>query len=145
MTIRFATEADTPRILQFIRQLADYEHLLDQVTATEDLLADQLFRQKRAEVLLAQEQGQEVGFALFFHNFSTFLSTGERVSEPPSSGFWPPWPRSGAAGVWSGPAWTGTSPASLSTDPWEQSPWRTGPSTVSPGRPWTAWPEMFYR
>ena len=73
MTIRFATEADTPRILQFIRQLADYEHLLDQVTATEDLLADQLFRQKRAEVLLAQEQGQEVGFALFFHNFSTFL------------------------------------------------------------------------
>ena len=73
MTIRFATEADTPRILQFIRQLADYEHLLDQVTATEDLLADQLFRQGRAEVLLAQEQGQEVGFALFFHNFSTFL------------------------------------------------------------------------
>ena len=61
MTIRFATEADTPRILQFIRQLADYEHLLDQVTATEDLLADQLFKQKRAEVLLAQEQGQEVG------------------------------------------------------------------------------------
>ena len=73
MTFRFATESDTPLILQFIRELADYEHLLDQVVADEATLADQLFRQRRAEVLFALEEGQEVGFALFFHNFSTFL------------------------------------------------------------------------
>ncbi|MCX4372122.1 MAG: GNAT family N-acetyltransferase [Dysosmobacter sp.] len=73
MTFRFACEADTPLILQFIRELANYEHMLDQVTASEDILADQLFRQKKAEVLFAVEEGQEIGFALFFHNFSTFL------------------------------------------------------------------------
>lgn len=73
LTFRFATEADTPLILQFIRELADYEHLLDQVAADEATLADQLFRRRRAEVLFALEEGREVGFALFFHNFSTFL------------------------------------------------------------------------
>ena len=73
MTFRFACEADTPLILEFIRRLAEYEHMLDQVTASEDLLADQLFRRRNAEVLFAVEEGREVGFALFFHNFSTFL------------------------------------------------------------------------
>ncbi len=73
MEFRFAAEADTPLILEFIRELAAYERLLDQVTADEAVLADQLFRQKRAEVLFALEEGREVGFALFFHNFSTFL------------------------------------------------------------------------
>ncbi len=73
MTFRFACEADTPLILQFIRELANYEHMLDQVTASEDILADQLSRQKKAEVVFAVEEGQEIGFALFFHNFSTFL------------------------------------------------------------------------
>ena len=73
MTFRFATEADTPLILRFIRELADYEHMLDQVVADEAHLADQLFHQKKAEVLFALEDGREVGFALFFHNFSTFL------------------------------------------------------------------------
>lgn len=73
VTFRFAEEQDTPLILDFIRRLADYEHLLDQVVADEATLADQLFEKKNAEVLFALEDGKEVGFALFFHNFSTFL------------------------------------------------------------------------
>ena len=73
LTFRYAAEADTPLILQFIRELAEYEHMLDQVVADEATLADQLFHQKNAEVIFALEDGKEVGFALFFHNFSTFL------------------------------------------------------------------------
>ena len=73
VTFRFAQPEDTGLILQFIRELADYEKMLDQVVATEDLLREQLFEEKGAEVLFALADGQEVGFALFFHNFSTFL------------------------------------------------------------------------
>lgn len=73
LTFRFAREADTPLILRFIRGLAEYEKMLDLVVADEALLADQLFRQKNAEVIFAVKDGVEVGFALFFHNFSTFL------------------------------------------------------------------------
>lgn len=73
LTFRFAEERDTPLILDFIKRLADYEHMLDQVVADEATLADQLFRKQSAEVLFALEDGKEVGFALFFHNFSTFL------------------------------------------------------------------------
>jgi GNAT superfamily N-acetyltransferase len=73
LTFRCAVEEDTPLILQFIRELADYEQLLDQVVADETILAHQLFHEKHAEVLFALEDGSEVGFALFFHNFSTFL------------------------------------------------------------------------
>lgn len=70
---RFATEADIPVILEFIRDLAAYEHLENQVVATETLLREWLFLKKKAEVLLAVEGGEPVGMALFFHNFSTFL------------------------------------------------------------------------
>ena len=73
LTFRFAAEADTPLILKFIRALAEYEKMLDLVVADEALLADQLFRKNNAEVIFAVEDGVEVGFALFFHNFSTFL------------------------------------------------------------------------
>ena len=73
LTFRFAQESDTPLILWFIRALAEYEHLADQVVADEATLKDQLFRRKGAEVLFALEDGKEVWFALFFHNFSTFL------------------------------------------------------------------------
>ena len=73
LTFRFAEERDTPLILDFIKWLADYEQLLDQVVADEATLTDQLFRKKNAEVLFALEDGKEVGFALFFHNFCTFL------------------------------------------------------------------------
>ena len=70
---RFAVETDTALILQFIRKLAEYEKMLDQVVADEALLREQLFEKRQAEVIFALENGKEVGFALFFHNFSTFL------------------------------------------------------------------------
>lgn len=72
-SIRYATEDDVPAILSFIRELAAYEKMSGEVVATEDLLREWIFERKRAEVLFALEDGQEVGFALFFHNFSTFL------------------------------------------------------------------------
>ena len=72
--IRPATAADVPRILEFIRELAVYERLADQVVATEADLAAALFGTRPyAEVLLGCLDGEPVGFALFFHNFSTFL------------------------------------------------------------------------
>ncbi len=71
--IRFATEDDVDLILSFIIKLAEYENLLDEVVATPELLKDWIFKKKKAEVILAVENGREVGFALFFHNFSTFL------------------------------------------------------------------------
>jgi len=73
LTFRFAQERDTALILWFIRQLAEYEKMLDEVVADEELLRRQLFEEKHAEVIFALEDGKEVGFALFFHNFSTFL------------------------------------------------------------------------
>ena len=73
VTFRMADRGDTPRILWFIRQLAEYEHMADQVVADEATLERQLFDEKGAEVVFALEGDREVGFALFFHNFSTFL------------------------------------------------------------------------
>ena len=73
LSFRFAVREDTPLILSFIRALAEYEQMADQVVADEQLLERQLFDLGGAEVLFALEDGQEVGFALFFHNFSTFL------------------------------------------------------------------------
>lgn len=70
---RYAAESDAALILQFIKELAIYEKMLDQVVATEQLLTQWIFREKKAEVIFALEDGKEVGFALFFHNFSTFL------------------------------------------------------------------------
>lgn len=60
-------------ILSFIRALADYEHMSDQVVATLELLREWIFEKQKAEVIFAAAGGREVGFALFFHNFSTFL------------------------------------------------------------------------
>ena len=73
MTIRFAGEKDVTLILEFIRALAEYEHMLDQVEATEERLRESIFQRKKAEVLLAEVDGKPAGFALFFHNYSTFL------------------------------------------------------------------------
>lgn len=73
LTFRYAKESDTALILQFIKDLAEYEKMLDEVVATEDTLHEWLFDRKKAEVLFAVSDGTEVGFALFFHNFSTFL------------------------------------------------------------------------
>ena len=74
VTIRSATSGDAPLVLDFIVQLAEYERLRHEVVATEAGLRDVLFgAHPAAEVLIAELQGEAVGFALFFHNFSTFL------------------------------------------------------------------------
>ena len=70
---RFAEEKDTALILYFIKELAKYEKMLDDVVATEEILREWIFEKGKAEVIFALEDGAEVGFALFFHNFSTFL------------------------------------------------------------------------
>jgi len=71
--IRFATPADVPVILQLVRELAIYERALDKVVATEALLHEAMFAASpAAEALIAELDGQPVGLALFFHNFSTW-------------------------------------------------------------------------
>ncbi|MCB9472664.1 MAG: GNAT family N-acetyltransferase [Candidatus Delongbacteria bacterium] len=78
--IRNAVEDDVPELLAMIRELADYEKLLPEVVASEELLHHEIFVKHRAEALLAlvDDEGgtRAVGFALFFHNFSTFLGRG---------------------------------------------------------------------
>ena len=69
---RYATEKDSKLILHFIKELASYEKMLDEVVATEELLNEWIF-EKKAEVIFAMDDNKEIGFALFFHNFSTFL------------------------------------------------------------------------
>ena len=75
LAIRPAVRADIPVIAELIRGLARFEKMEDQVTMTEDRLAGSLFGERRyAETLIGEEDGTPVGFALFFHNFSTFLA-----------------------------------------------------------------------
>ena len=69
MGFRFARETDAALVLDFIRRLAEYEKLEDQVVATEELLRVEIFEKKHAEVLFVLEGEREVGFALFFHNY----------------------------------------------------------------------------
>ncbi|AEF82917.1 GNAT family N-acetyltransferase [Leadbettera azotonutricia] len=71
--LRFAAEEDVPLILEFVKALAEYEHLLDKVTATEEGLRKTLFKDRRAETVICEYQGKPAGFALFFHNYSTFM------------------------------------------------------------------------
>ena len=73
LQFRFAEEKDVALILHFIKDLAEYEKMLHEVVATEELLKEWIFKKHRAEVIFALKDGTEVGFALFFHNFSTFL------------------------------------------------------------------------
>ena len=73
MKIRFAVPGDEQTILNFIRALAEYEKMPNEVVATPELLREWIFEKKKAEVIFALEGDREVGFALFFHNFSTFL------------------------------------------------------------------------
>jgi GNAT superfamily N-acetyltransferase len=71
---RYAMREDVPLLLTLIRELAEFEHLLDQVAADEATLADELFGARRvAEVIIAELRGDAVAFAVFFHNFSTFV------------------------------------------------------------------------
>ncbi|MBD2308055.1 GNAT family N-acetyltransferase [Chroococcidiopsis sp. FACHB-1243] len=72
--MRFAETDDVSLVLQFIKELAEYEQLAHEVVATEDILKESLFgNRKGAEVILGYYEKQPVSFALFFHNFSTFL------------------------------------------------------------------------
>ena len=73
METRYASEKDTGLILRFIKELADYEGMPDEVVADEKILKEWIFDKRKAELIFALERGKEVGFALFFHNFSTFL------------------------------------------------------------------------
>lgn len=73
MEYRNASREDVPKILFFIQEIARYEKMMDEVVATEAMLEENLFNQQRAEVIFAMEGDVEVGFALFFHNFSTFV------------------------------------------------------------------------
>lgn len=68
-----ATPKDTELILSFIKKLAEYEQMLDEVSATPELLNKWIFEEKKAEVLLAYYDNSPVGFALYFYNFSTFV------------------------------------------------------------------------
>ena len=121
LTFRFAERKDIPLILRFIKELADYEGLLSEVVATEEILETWIFDKEKAEVLLAVDKsGEEIGFALFFHNFSTFLgragiyledlyvSPGARATAKP---FCRNWRRSlwkEAAADWNGGVWIPT-------------------------------------
>lgn len=72
-SIRIAAENDTSLILGFIKKLAEYENMSGDVVADENLLKQEIFEKHHAEVIFALEGEKEVGFALYFHNFSTFL------------------------------------------------------------------------
>lgn len=71
--IRPAKESECGIILGFIKELAEYEKLLHEVQATEEMILENIFRKRIAEVVFAELNGRPVGFALFFHNFSTFI------------------------------------------------------------------------
>ncbi|XMB85228.1 GNAT family N-acetyltransferase [Mycoplasmatota bacterium WC44] len=71
--IRFAVDKDIDLILKFIKSLACYEEMIDEVTATKEDLLETLFNKKYAEVLIGEYNGVPVGFMLFFHNYSTFI------------------------------------------------------------------------
>ena len=73
INFRYAGRDDVPLILRFVKELAEYEKLQDEVVADEKTLEEWLFDRQKAEVIFALEDGKEVGYALFFHNFSTFL------------------------------------------------------------------------
>ena len=72
LTLRFATERDVPIILGFIKELAVYENMIEDVKATEEKITHSIFVKKAAEAIIADYEGKPVGYALFFHNFSTF-------------------------------------------------------------------------
>lgn len=73
LTFRYAKRTDSALILRFIKALAEYEKMLDEVIADESTIEEWIFDKQKAEVIFAIADGREVGFALFFHNFSTFL------------------------------------------------------------------------
>lgn len=73
LVFRYAERKDVSLILYFIKELAAYENMLDEVVATKEQLEEWIFDKNKAEVIFAIENEKTIGFALFFHNFSTFL------------------------------------------------------------------------
>ena len=73
LKFRYAKRTDAALILRFIKALAEYEKMIDEVIADESTIEEWIFDKQKAEVIFAMVEGREVGFALFFHNFSTFL------------------------------------------------------------------------
>ena len=73
MKFRFAKKDDAALILHLIKELASYENMLDEVISDEETLKEWIFDKQKAEVIFVLEDEKDVGFALFFHNFSTFL------------------------------------------------------------------------
>ncbi len=73
VSYRYATREDVSLILKFIKDLAKYEKMEDEVVATEELLEEWLFDKEKAEAIFVMLDLKEIGFALYFHNFSTFL------------------------------------------------------------------------
>ncbi len=71
--VRFAKESETEKILFFIKKIAEYEHMEDQVEATAETLRQSIFVRREAETLFVSLDGEDVGFAVFFQNFSTFV------------------------------------------------------------------------
>ena len=71
--LRETTVEDTSLILSFIKGIAEYEKMSNEVVATEEVLRKSIFEDNRAKVLVAEENGQPIGFALYFFNFSTFI------------------------------------------------------------------------
>ena len=143
-TIRFAQRKDTYLILDFIKQLAGYEHLLDEVVATPAVLELWLFDKHKAEVIIGEEDGVPVGFALFFHNFSTFLGragiylsvlkNGAADTAKHCSGNWRRLLSNADAAVLNGGAWTGILPVLNFIKVSAPSLWTNGQHTVSPDR-----------
>lgn len=76
LSFRWATADDVGLILYFIKEIADYEKLLSEVVATEETLHEWIFVKEKVEVIFPILDGKEIGFALFFHNFSTFVGRG---------------------------------------------------------------------
>ena len=73
INFRYAERKDIHLILHFVKELAEYEKMSNEVVADEKTMEEWIFEKQKAEVIFALEEKNEVGFALFFHNFSTFL------------------------------------------------------------------------
>lgn len=80
LKFRYAQRKDVSLILRFIKELAVYEKMLDEVIADEIMLEEWIFDRQKAEVIFAVADGKEVGFALFFHNFFYLFRQGRLVS-----------------------------------------------------------------
>ena len=92
--LRPAQESDIPALYELIRELAVYEKIENDLTATEEMLYDAIFRRKVTEVLMAEYRGELVGYAIYFYNFSSFIDCRGFTSKISTSG------RSTGAGIW---------------------------------------------